>query len=199
MSEPLDTRDRTGPRPPASDRTIGTGNPLEHADLSVPPLHIPDGKGGCYKTELVLERSLERVVKIHWWHAPDPRREPHNHPWEFFKSTILSGGYTETRHWKTTDGDALEHVVTESRTYREGDVNLLPHSIFHTVDEVLPGTVTRMETGPLVEGGGWGYLDAAGNYSPQEPDPAFFEILCAMNPHKRPPESPQEPPATLEA
>ena len=33
-----------------SDITIGSRNLLEHADFAVPPLHIPDGKGGCYKS-----------------------------------------------------------------------------------------------------------------------------------------------------
>jgi len=178
-------------------QTIGTGNPLAHADLAVPPLHIPDGKGGCYKTELVLERSQERVVKIHWWHGPDPRREPHNHPWEFFRSTILSGGYTETRWILNKDSGTW---WSATRFYRKGEINEMPRDAFHTVDSVLPGTVTKMETGPLVEGGDWGYLVPAnpdishtvirngdvGTYEKEEPDPKFFEQLCELNPHKRP-------------
>ena len=113
-------------------KTIGTGNPLAHADFAVPPLHIPDGEGGAYKTELVLERSTFRVVKLQWWHAPDPRREPHNHPWlsidkdgvEYqFKSEILAGGYTETRHY--LDGTTTTH------TYRQGDVNVCLGGTFH--------------------------------------------------------------------
>lgn len=164
-----------------SATTIGTFNPLAHADLAVPPLHIPDGKGGSYKTELVIERSEQRVVKIQWWYAPDPRRDPHNHPWEFFKSTILYGGYTETRHWIDQHGN----VVFRPYSYRVGDVNHLPRDTYHTVDSVLPGTVTRMETGPVVEGGDWGYL-IDGEYVKQVPDSEFFETLCAINPHKRP-------------
>tara|TARA_R110000822_G_scaffold59108_2_gene147680 strand:- start:372 stop:929 length:558 start_codon:yes stop_codon:yes gene_type:complete len=172
-----------------TDKTIGTGNPLEHADFALPPLHIPDGKGGCYKTELVLERSKEKVVKIHWWHGPDPRRDPHNHPWPF-KSTILSGGYTETRYHNIGDTDILSYgVATNTRTYRAGDVNDMPASVFHTVGEVLPGTVTRMETGPIVEGGDWGYL-IKGKYVSAKDDVVyqnsnFFGELCAINPHKR--------------
>ena len=168
-----------------TDTTLGTDNPLAHADLAVPPLHIPDGKGGCYKTELVLERSEKCVVKIHWWHAPDPRRDPHNHPWEFFKSTILSGGYTETRYWQSVDADSFAIVKSVTLIYRVGDVNHLPRGVYHTVDSVQPGTVTRMETGPLVEGGDWGYL-IDGEYVPAEKDPEFFGRLCAINPHKRP-------------
>lgn len=170
-----------------SESTIGSGNPLEHADWAVPPLHIPDGQGGAFKTELVLERSTDRVVKIQWWHAPDPRRDPHNHPWPF-RSTILSGGYTETRHQRTGCGPDAAGVIVTQRTYRAGDVNDLPVGVFHTVDEVLPGTVTRMETGPLVEGGDWGYL-IGGEYVSSTDDPYpnadFFQQLCELNPHKR--------------
>ena len=166
--------------------TLGTDNPLAHADLAVPPLHIPDDSGGCYKTELVIERSEKRVVKIHWWHGPDPRRDPHNHPWEFFTSTILSGGYTETRHWLWHEPlDGVDYPRKSTITYRKGDVNHLPRCVYHTVDSVLPGTVTRMETGPLVKGGDWGYL-IDGEHVKAENDPAFFAKLCELNPHKRP-------------
>ena len=70
-------------------------------------------------------------------------------------------------------------------TYRKGDVNHLPRCVYHTVDSVLPGTVTRMETGPLVKGGDWGYL-IDGEHVKAENDPAFFAKLCELNPHKRP-------------
>jgi len=168
--------------------TIGTGNPLEHADLTNPPLHIPDGRGGCYKTELVVKRSKDCVVKIQWWHGPDPRRDPHNHPWSF-RSTILSGGYTETRHHNVGDTDILSYgVSTETRTYRAGDVNDMPGGMYHTVDSVLPDTVTRMVTGPLIGGGDWGYL-IKGKYVSAKDDGVyqnsnFFEELCTLNPHK---------------
>lgn len=76
--------------------TIVAKNPLQAEHLMTPPLHIPDGKGEAFKTELVLERSEERTVKIQWWYADDPRKDPHNHPWSF-QSEILSGGYTEDR------------------------------------------------------------------------------------------------------
>ena len=168
-------------------KTLGTGNPLAHADFAVPPLHIPDGKGGYYKTELVLERSEQRVVKIHWWHGPDPRRDPHNHPWHYFRSTILSGGYTETRYAAPYLDTAERERESGVRVYRAGDVNSMPHGVFHTVDEVLPDTVTRMETGPLVEGGDWGYLidGAYVSVKDAERDPDFFGQLCAINPHKK--------------
>lgn len=168
----------------ADEETIGIGSPLEHADLAAPPLHIPDGEGGCYKTELVIERSKDRVVKIQWWHAPDPRRDPHNHPWSF-RSTILSGGYIETRY-RLSDGGVL--LPYKETSYRKGAVNEMPADVFHTVDKVSPGTVTRMVTGPIGDGD-WGYL-IDGKYVSAKDDPYpnadFFTHLCALNPHKRP-------------
>ena len=77
----------------------------------------------------------------------------------------------------------------EYRTYSKGDINEMPSDAFHTVDEVLPGTMTRMETGPVVPGGDWGYL-IDGEYVSAKDDPhpnkAFFAQLCGINPHKRP-------------
>ena len=169
-------------------QTIGTKNPLEHSNFSVPPLHIPDGKGGAFKTELVLARSKERVEKIQWWFGPDPRREPHNHPWKdqdgvSFKSTILFGGYTETKYW-FEDG----YLKSQVCQFRQGDINEVLYNVFHTVDQVEPGTVTRMVTGPVFETGDWGYL-IEGKYVSAKDDPypnkEFFEQLCEINPHKR--------------
>ena len=168
--------------------TIGTGNPLEHAQFAVPPLHIPDGVGGCFKTELVLNRSLQSVEKIHWWHAPDPRRDPHNHPWcdeagIAFRSTVIAGGYREMRWW-FMDGE----LCSVPKRYIAGDVNVMPHAVYHTVDQVLPGTVTRMVTGPVVPDGDWGYL-IAGKYVSAKDDPypngSFMDQLREINPHKR--------------
>lgn len=170
--------------------TIGLQQPLEMAPFGACPLHIPDSTGRVYKTELVLERSAERVVKVNWWHAPD-ERGPHSHPWPFV-SEILDGGYSETRYW-------IQHgqVRSERKTYRKGDKNYFPAfqlidgrfgaRLFHTVDEVEPGTVTYMVCGRLVgEASDRGYLNLEdGDYTAATKDPAFLERLAAANPHKR--------------
>ena len=186
--------------------TIGTGNPLEHANFAVPPLHIPDGEGGAYKTELVLERSKLRCVKIQWWHAPDPREDPHNHPWcdaegVAFTSTVLDGWLTMT-NYTLVDGVVFKQTVT----HKKGDTYEMPWATFHTVDAVGPDTVTRMVTGPLVEGGDWGHLvpgltdgqgfvmdewGKLGAYVSASADPKhdrakFGADMCQLNPHKRP-------------
>ena len=50
-------------------------------------------------------------------------------------------------------------------------------------------SVTRMETGPIVEGGDWGYLIKGKYVSAKDDgvyqDSNFFKELCALNPHKR--------------
>lgn len=169
----------------STTNTTTGGQPLLAANLSTPPIHIPNGKGGAYKTELALERTPERTLKILWWHEGDPRPEPHNHPWDF-ESSILHGGYTETRYW-LEDGA----VKTEQRTYRAGDVNRVPRSVFHVVTDVLPGTVTRLTCGPATPNNEWEYLDimtgeVASARSAKYADSNYLTQMREINPHMRP-------------
>lgn len=162
--------------------TIGGGFASLSGHLETPPYHVPDGRGGAYKTELALFRSPERTEKILWWHADDPRSEPHNHPWRF-ESTILSGGYSEHRWWLDENGE----LQTETCTYRAGDINVVERHIFHVVFDVQPKTVTQLLCGPATEGNRWGYLDlATKTYTDAESDPQFLADLRALNPHLRP-------------
>jgi len=175
--------------------TIGTQSPLAHAQWEQPPYHVPtpdrdeQGRLGAYKTELVLCRTQERTEKILWWHAPDPRREPHNHPWRVMRSTILHGGFTETRWYKDTDGNWASRQIT----HRAGETYELPNDEYHTVDSVEPGTVTHLvclDNNPTAD---WGYLldgEYVSTKSPNLPQnlqaPNFFADFCEINPHKRP-------------
>jgi hypothetical protein len=168
---------------PFSDGTWETtagGLALSHDMLAAPPVHIPDGRGGAYKTELTIERGPDRTVKILWWYADDPRTEPHNHPWAF-TSEILTGGYTDERYRLASDG-TIDH---ETVVVRAGDVNVVPADLYHRVTDVMPGTVTRMTCGSATEGNAWGYLDiVSGEISPSH-DPMFVANLRAINPHLR--------------
>jgi hypothetical protein len=169
---------------PLSDGTSETtagGLALSHDMLAAPPVHIPDGRGGAYKTELVIERGADRTVKILWWYADDPRTEPHNHPWAF-TSEILAGGYTDERYRRTSDG-TVDH---ETVVVRAGDVNVVPADIYHRVTDVLPGTVTRMTCGSAASGNAWGYLDIVSGDISTSDDPMFVANLRAINPHLRP-------------
>jgi hypothetical protein len=157
--------------------TLG-GLPIEGKYLQLTPTHIPDGKGGAYKTELPLIRSKEKTEKIIWWHEDDPRPEPHNHPWRF-ESIILSGGYTEHRYW-VKDGK-LESATIK---YFAGDVNVVESDVYHVVVDVLPETVTHLVCGEASEGNTWGYLDLDTlEHVPATKDPDFFNQLVEINPH----------------
>jgi hypothetical protein len=161
--------------------TTAGGLALSHDMLAAPPVHIPDGRGGAYKTELVIERGLDRTVKILWWYADDPRMEPHNHPWAF-TSEILAGGYTDERYRMASDGTISHETVV----VRAGDVNVVPADIYHRVTDVMPGTVTRMTCGSATSGNAWGYLDIASGEIATSDDPTFVTNLRAINPHLRP-------------
>lgn len=172
-------------------RTSG-GQQLRHGYYESPPIHIPDGKGGSYKTELVLFRSEEATEKLLWWYADDPRQQPHNHPW-YFESTILEGGYTEDRY-RIDDGSAdPSHgpiALHSTVTYGVGDVNVVPVDVYHNVRDVMPGTRTHMRCGPAIEGNSWYYLDTATlELTPWEEassDVPFIDQLRSINPHMRP-------------
>ncbi len=150
------------------------------------PVHIPGDGNGAYKTELVIERAPDRTVKLNWWHNRDPRRDPHSHPWPF-ESIILAGGYTETRFTRTLIGSesGYDHHewVESTHTYGVGDVNVMPAGVYHTVDSVAPGTVTRMVCGALTSGPkDWGYL-VDGKHVQAKAGSEFIGRLHALNPH----------------
>lgn len=159
--------------------TLG-GLAAENDFLLAAPIHIPDGNGGSYKTELALFRSAERTEKIIWWHADDPRPEPHNHPWDF-QSTILNGGYTEHRWWQE---DGIWN--SETKIYRAGDVNVVKANVFHVVVNVLPQTITHLICGKASENNLWGYLNLDDlTYIPAKKEVSFVEDLKKLNPHLR--------------
>lgn len=161
-------------------KTTTSGLPIQNKTLQQPPTHIPDGNGGCYKTELALVRTPEYTEKIIWWYKDDPRKEPHNHPWDFV-SSILSGGYTEDRWW-IEDG-VLQKIT---KAYRAGDENVVPSSVYHVVYDVQPGTVTNLKCGVASEGNAWGYLDLNTlEHIPAKGSPDFLEELWKINPHLR--------------
>jgi len=165
-------------------KTTSLGFALTADQLETPPFHVPNTKGGAYKTELVLFRSPERTEKIIWWHEDDPRPEPHNHPWRF-ESTILSGGYTEDRWWIDEKGELQKETIT----YRANDrnINVCEANVFHVVRDIQPKTTTKLLCGQASEGNAWGYLDLSTKaYSQAENDPKFRDWLREINPHLRP-------------
>ncbi len=156
------------------------GLEIKHDAFAKPPLHIPNGKGEPYKTELVEQRDPDgETIKWNFWHLRDDDRAPHNHPWDF-TSTIVHGGYSETCFW--VDGDGK--VQSTEYVHVVGDVFAVNTRMFHIVTKVLPGTVTRMVCGKAkTKDNEWGYLDTAtGLYSRALPDLDFLSRLRALNP-----------------
>jgi hypothetical protein len=180
--------------------TIGSGASTSVALFTGRPLHIPDDADGSYKTEVVIYDGPGGTVKINYWGKKDPRPEAHNHPWKdpetgvSFRATVLAGGYDETVYTLGEDGE----ITAEKRSYRQGDQNTSLYREFHTVDSVLPGTVTLMVCGPRYTPtngqAAWGYIlpgsegekpRFVGANDPAVADPTFFPRFLAINPHRR--------------
>jgi hypothetical protein len=143
---------------------------------------IPAPDGHAYKADCVLSPD----VRVVYWMRPDERDpagpRPHNHPWRWFRSKILRGGYTETR-WDT---DQPGVPVAYTATHQAGDVNVVLHTTYHEVVGLLmPGTCTFLVSGPGTPND-WGYLDLdTGRHCPYEVDPGFDARFAALNPHRR--------------
>jgi hypothetical protein len=147
-----------------------------------PPTHIPVGDGSkkSYKTELRVSGSPERTEKFIWWHDDDPRGKPHNHPWESFESTILSGGYTDHR-WTLHNGGSITY---EYLILVKDQVNTVPNNVFHLVTDVLPGTVTHLICGKSAPDNEWGYLDLNNSsYEKAVKTEEYFNQMVEINPH----------------
>jgi hypothetical protein len=85
---------------------------------------------------------------------PDPPELPHhNHRWEWCWSIILAGGYTH-EFFHVTDGVA---GPVSLRTFREGDVNFMPRSLYHKIVALEPNTYTFLCSGPTIPGHGFEY------------------------------------------
>jgi hypothetical protein len=172
------------------ETTIGSQLPALANLLVTKPMHVPDGSGSVFKTEVVIYRSPELTIKINYWHGDDPRATPHTHPWPF-ESFILHGGYTEITTLLSEDGT----VSKEHRTFAAGDRNVVPlwtadgRRVGHTVGQVLPGTVTLMVCGPASPGLEWGHFEEAESgvfqYVKTSPDPSFRDQLKAANKYMR--------------
>jgi len=182
-------------------KALATGGGTNLGWMASIPVHIPDGKGGAYKTEWTLfDHPQLGTVKLNFWHAPDPRRIPHNHPWEdheglAFTSHIIAGGYTETVYGYT---DCYGYYPSVYQVYPHSGLNKKYNyrRVYHTVDKVAPGTITLMVCGRRKPE--WGYLllgerDENGYFTgeevrfddPRVADPGFREAFLALNPMKR--------------
>lgn len=95
-------------------------------------------------------------VFVHQIHAADGDRHPHNHPWRWAASLILSGGYTEARNGQGDGRDLKCKCHAHSRAYTVGDLSILRPDDYHRIVEVEPDTVTLFLCGR--ETHDWGFL-----------------------------------------
>ena len=79
-------------------------------------------------------KSYPFSIYLHHFHTPDYDPAPHNHPWEWARSLILTGGYVERRLEPLTGLDTSFEVHPLT-------VNRISDDTFHVVEELL-GTET---------------------------------------------------------
>jgi hypothetical protein len=118
--------------------------------------------GDPYLTRVLLTRALgigRRLgfgVFLHHFHRPDQDRWPHNHPWKWGVSIILSGSYDETRlrgiSVERETGQSFQ--VTTSKRVRW--FNRLSGTDYHKVEHLHGDVWTLFITGPRVQD--WGFL-----------------------------------------
>jgi hypothetical protein len=81
-------------------------------------------------------------VYLHWINEPDADRDLHDHPWTWFTSTVLRGGYIESvsactdrpsRRWTNAWPRWSTHCMTQD--------------MCHRIEAVAPGTVTLIFVG----------------------------------------------------
>jgi len=100
-------------------------------------------------------------VHLHRFVRDDADRDPHNHPWAWGYSLILSGGYREERVTKLlpypdrVTGDCFE---SRTRDFLPLDTNAVPGDCFHRAD-LLAGREcwTLFVTGPVLDE--WGFRE----------------------------------------
>ena len=159
---------------------------------------IPGNDGNPYKMESKRDgppdgvvSDLEGVVqeKFVVYVSDDPRTDPYTHPWLWVVSWILSGGYTERRYARGSDG---RWRLVGVFTHRAGDRVRVGVNEAHVVYDVLPGTTTHMCISALAAGAqNWGHLtkcsggegDGGGiwKYIPVEQAPEFREKFARLN------------------
>jgi hypothetical protein len=119
-------------------------------------------------------RKRFRAYFLHCFHASDPNRGYHSHPWVSSESLILRGEYVEHRRRRPPSGYMRDLVIGMQRLhdkiargapsdyYRPGCVNRLDADDFHRVKLLTPRVWTLFRAGEL-HGREWDFMhDHAG-------------------------------------
>lgn len=100
---------------------------------------------------------------LHHFHASDPDREWHNHPWVWCRSRLLSGAYTQEIPYFRKAGEWRPAC----RVFTRGDKNFLT-SEYHRVLLLRRPVWTLFVAGPK-HGRSWGFKDSRGRVWPANP------------------------------
>lgn len=134
---------------------------------------IPNADGSRYMTRILLPRVLGVRAMVQEIHTADDDRDPHNHPWEWCFSIILSGGYVEERRegalgeevmWlRRRPGLGILRMSSETRR-RCRTWNWIGENTYHRIVHLTKVEPTwTLFVGGARRPGGWGFLliDAA--------------------------------------
>lgn len=99
---------------------------------------------------------------LHYFLRGDTDKNPHNHPWDYSESTILTGGYTEYVMERQWPPPLVQSFV--KTTYEPGSTNHIHNTTYHRVELLDPkrGCWTLFRAGKrLCESNGtdWGFFD----------------------------------------
>lgn len=83
------------------------------------------------------------ALRIHKWLADDDHRAPHDHPYWFW-SFVLRGGYTDISYIVHENGNC---IVKDIDVVRFGSLRYRPAEHLHSVQKVIPGTITILISG----------------------------------------------------
>jgi hypothetical protein len=105
-------------------------------------------KSEHYEANKEVKSNLPFRLFVHRFSQPDQDKSLHSHPWEFFVSVIIKGGYSELRYGNSK--------VLKLKHYRAPSLNFVEKHEYHKIVHVKPGTITVV----LSWGNGreWGFL-----------------------------------------
>lgn len=100
-----------------------------------------------YLRKLYLVRTPLFQVALHWFFAPDPGRDLHDHPRDFV-TILLRGAYVEETPsqtaplWSQAPGGGHASMNTTSTVRRRWDVVRHRAEAAHRISMIAPGTLT---------------------------------------------------------
>lgn len=160
--------------------------PFSGLPTLIPALNNGKFEGKVLKVERTGYRNELGGVKEHLWFMPDPHL--HNHPWEFISCSVIHGWYRATEYHPNGTGGFHKY----EKIMRTGDpAHIVPHDVYHQVDEVAKDTFSVMTFGPVAgDLANWKYLNpnSDGTFTEESPVPSaeYLNALRHLNPHVRP-------------